>query len=340
MADILSQDEIDRLLNASVPEASAVIAELSPPQIEAVEKLTKVFFASANSTFSSLLAREVSVSNGLGQVVDLTELDSIKSLLVRFPFRSGFTGEMAFLIQHKESSMLADLILGGEGQSNDPLSESDLDAIKEATSQIAGSGAPTWSASLNKEIGFDEPKLIELNPNELSATLPWPHAFLAIGTIKVDGIVDTPFRVLLPVEIARKIAQIVLEEEEENIPPSAAEEKHPELISESISPPMTPTVFAAPEHQNPDIRNINLILGIEVDMMVRLGEAEMPLRNIQRLRPGSIIDLDKDTDAPVELVVNDKVIAKGELVVVSSDHFALRITEIESPSERIRGLGG
>ena len=65
----------------------------------------------------------------------------------------------------------------------------------------------------------------------------------------------------------------------------------------------------------------------------------MPLREIQRLRPGSIIDLDRDTEAPMELVVNDRVIAKGELVVVGSDHFALRITEIESPTERIRRLG-
>jgi flagellar motor switch protein FliN/FliY len=63
------------------------------------------------------------------------------------------------------------------------------------------------------------------------------------------------------------------------------------------------------------------------------------LKEIQRLRPGSIINLDKETDAPVELVVNDRVIAKGELVVVGSDHFALRITEVETPTERIRTLG-
>jgi flagellar motor switch protein FliN/FliY len=88
-----------------------------------------------------------------------------------------------------------------------------------------------------------------------------------------------------------------------------------------------------------EIRNIDLILDIEVEVMVRLGGAVMPLREVQRLRPGSIIDLDKDTEAPMELVVNDKVIAKGELVVVGSDHFALRITEIESPLERIRRLG-
>ncbi|MFU8856569.1 MAG: FliM/FliN family flagellar motor switch protein [Deferrisomatales bacterium] len=88
-----------------------------------------------------------------------------------------------------------------------------------------------------------------------------------------------------------------------------------------------------------EISNIDLILDIEVDVMVRLGETVMPLREVQALGPGSVIALDKDTDTPVELVVNDRVVAKGELVVTGSDHFALRVTEIETPSERIRTLG-
>ncbi|MHB8766876.1 MAG: flagellar motor switch protein FliN, partial [Deferrisomatales bacterium] len=103
--------------------------------------------------------------------------------------------------------------------------------------------------------------------------------------------------------------------------------------------PRPPAADAAAGRASPDIRNIDLIMDIEVEVLVRLGEATLALRDIQRLRPGSIVDLDKDIDAPVELVVNDRVIAKGELVVVSSDHFALRITEIESPTERIRRLG-
>jgi flagellar motor switch protein FliN/FliY len=120
-------------------------------------------------------------------------------------------------------------------------------------------------------------------------------------------------------------------EEEEGAP---AAPPAPPLSSAPEESPLLTTAEAPSE-----VRNIDLILDIEVEVMVRLGETEMVLREIQRLRPGSIIDLDKDTEAPVELVVNDKVIAKGELVVVSSDHFALRITDIETPSERIRRLG-
>lgn len=86
------------------------------------------------------------------------------------------------------------------------------------------------------------------------------------------------------------------------------------------------------------MRNLDLILDLEVDVMVRLGESVLPLREVRQLKPGSVLTLDRDSEAPVDLVVNGRVVARGELVVVGSDSLAVRITEIETPSERIRTL--
>ncbi|NOY45691.1 MAG: hypothetical protein GXP50_09615 [Deltaproteobacteria bacterium] len=334
MSDILSQDEIDRLLSAAADDIGDVpAADLSPAEVEAVEKAARVFFASANSALAALLARPAQVTEGLGQVVSLSDLAADKGLLVRFPFRSGFSGEMAFLLRHREASMLADLILGGEGEVKEELEEADLDALKEALTQVAGSGAPPLSATMGREVGFDPPQIQAVDEGALTDVLSWgDQAFLAVGTIKVEGILETPLRVLLPVQVAQEMAKILREEEEEG--PSAG------VVSAPTGPPTgAPSMPGGEQPVPPDMRNIDLILDLEVEATVRLGEAEMPLKEIQRLRPGSIIDLDKDTEAPVELVVNNQVLAKGELVVVSSDHFALRITEIESPTERIRKLG-
>jgi flagellar motor switch protein FliN/FliY len=235
---------------------------------------------------------------------------------------------MAFLINHQGASMLADLILGGEGVAKDALDEADLDALKEALTQVTGSGAPTLSATLGREVGFDPPEVREVEVGGLTEALPWGQGFLGAGAIIVDGVLETPLRILLPLEAAREMVELLTDEEDKETPPATP-------------PPLSPLVDQAPLPAAiaPGDRNIDLILDIEVVVMVRLGETEMPLKEIQRLRPGSIIDLDKDTETPVELVVNDKVIAMGELVVVSSDHFALRITDIETPSERIRRLG-
>jgi flagellar motor switch protein FliN/FliY len=236
---------------------------------------------------------------------------------------------MAFLMRQKEASMLADLILGGEGIEKTALEESDLDALKEALTQVAGSGAPTLSVTLGREVGFDPPRVEGVPQGGLDRAVPWKQAFLGVGTIRVEGVLEAPLRILLPIPVAQEMAGLVAQTaEEEPLPSPRATQAPPPF--ESFRPGPAPAA---------EIRNIDLILDIEVEVMVRLGGAVMPLREVQRLRPGSIIDLDKDTEAPMELVVNDKVIAKGELVVVGSDHFALRITEIESPLERIRRLG-
>lgn len=333
MADILSQDEIDRLLVAAGTEPAPEEAELSTAQVQAVERLSRVFFAGANSALAALLARPASVSEGLGQAVTVADLDTTRHVLFVFPFRSGLSGEVVFLLRHREASQLADLILGGEGTAKDALDDADLDALKEAMTQVAGSGAPNLSSALGREVAFHPPEVREANRGQLPSVLGWSQAFLSAGTAAVPGVLDTPFRFLVSPDVAREMAHLARAGASPT-PGRVAPPPQP-ARSERAQPPSGPSAPAA--HQ--DLHNIELILDIEVEVMVRLGESVVPLKEIQRLRPGSIINLDKETDAPVELVVNDRVIAKGELVVVGSDHFALRITEVETPTERIRTLG-
>ncbi len=84
---------------------------------------------------------------------------------------------------------------------------------------------------------------------------------------------------------------------------------------------------------------LDLILDIELPVYVSLGKSRMKIKDILKLGSGSLIELDRSADDYVDLVVNGKVIARGEVVVVESN-FALRIKEIVSKTERIRGLRG
>ncbi len=84
---------------------------------------------------------------------------------------------------------------------------------------------------------------------------------------------------------------------------------------------------------------LDLILDIELPVYVSLGKSRMKIKDVLKLGSGSLIELDRSADDYVDLVVNGKVIARGEVVVVESN-FALRIKEIVSKSERIRGLRG
>ena len=72
---------------------------------------------------------------------------------------------------------------------------------------------------------------------------------------------------------------------------------------------------------------IDVILDVPVDISVELGSCRMPMREVLQLQIGSVIQLDKVADAPVDIFVNRKLIAKGEVVVVE-DRFGIKITEV------------
>ena len=83
---------------------------------------------------------------------------------------------------------------------------------------------------------------------------------------------------------------------------------------------------------------VERIMDFEVPVVVRFGSIEMTLDEVSRLAPGSLVDLDRHPDEPAELLVNKRVFATGQIVAVDGN-YALRITEILAPDDRIRSLG-
>lgn len=89
-----------------------------------------------------------------------------------------------------------------------------------------------------------------------------------------------------------------------------------------------------PAHKD---RNLNLILDIPLKVSVELGRTKMPVSELLNLTQGSVIELNKLAGEPMEVYVNDKLIARGEAVVVS-EKFGVRLTDIISPAERVEQL--
>lgn len=84
--------------------------------------------------------------------------------------------------------------------------------------------------------------------------------------------------------------------------------------------------------------NIRRILDIELPVVVSFGSATLPLKEILDLSPGKVVELDRSAKDPVVLKVNNKPIARGEVVVVEG-YYGIKIQEIDSPEERIQSLG-
>lgn len=85
------------------------------------------------------------------------------------------------------------------------------------------------------------------------------------------------------------------------------------------------------------VNNIDRLLDVEMNVTVRFGKAEVPLREIVRYGVGSMIEMNRSVDEPVDLLVNNYPFAKGEVVVVDG-YYGVKVTEIGSPEARSQTL--
>ncbi len=85
-------------------------------------------------------------------------------------------------------------------------------------------------------------------------------------------------------------------------------------------------------------RNIDLLMDVSLPVSIELGRTKMSIADILALGQGSVVELNKLAGEPVDLLVNQKVVAKGEVVVVD-ENFGLRITQLVTPEERLKSLG-
>jgi flagellar motor switch protein FliN/FliY len=96
-------------------------------------------------------------------------------------------------------------------------------------------------------------------------------------------------------------------------------------------PPVTNTAVA----EQP--KNIDFILDIPMKVSIYVGSTKMAIRDLLQLAQGSVIELDKLAGEPMEVMVNNKLVAKGEVVVVN-EKFGIRLTDVVSAAERVKQL--
>ncbi len=106
-----------------------------------------------------------------------------------------------------------------------------------------------------------------------------------------------------------------------------------DTIGEEEIPPVQPTTGSDQEQ----VQNLDLILDIPLTVTVELGRSRMLINDLLQLGQGSVIELTKLVGEPLEVLVNHKLVARGEVVVVN-EKFGVRLTDIVSPMERVQSL--
>ncbi len=113
----------------------------------------------------------------------------------------------------------------------------------------------------------------------------------------------------------------------------------PDEVPEIAPVDLPPIESTATEESSQKSRDVNLgmILDLPVDVHVELGQAQMTIQNILSFSVGTVVELDRLAGDPVDIVVNGKLIGKGEVMVVD-ENFGIRVTELVDPEKRVESL--
>ena len=123
-----------------------------------------------------------------------------------------------------------------------------------------------------------------------------------------------------------------------NETPDGTEEETHEGGGSEAAPEYSPDELEDKAESKAADVNLDLVLDVPVNVSLRVGSTDIAIRDLVRLVEGSVVALDQDAGEPMDVLVNGKLIAHGEIVVVD-DRFGVRLTDVVSPIERIENLG-
>ncbi len=209
--------------------------------------------------------------------------------------------------------------------------------IKDTLSEILKGTIRGLGNALGNALG----KMIQMDKSAIShglLTLPTDFAMTGevaqvVFTIQMMDGTEFKMYLFLTPETARRM----------NLQPSSPADTSPTQQMDSMNVTNAPRQdifqpFEAHTVSEELPRGIDLIMDIPLEATVELGRKEMLIKDVLALSAGSIIELERVAGEPVDLLVNGRLIARGEVVVIE-DNFGLRLTEIVSPADRLNTLG-
>ncbi|MDR0567652.1 MAG: flagellar motor switch protein FliN [Spirochaetaceae bacterium] len=338
----LSQAEIDALLSGGGDDSSAAGTQGNEEERKALQDFLVSSADVLAANFSQLTSLTVSLK---GPEVSFTNRDALLEQLpdtvtaVKVDYNAGFPGEHLFLIAEETAKRLAGAMNKEEDIKMDEIA---IASIGEMVSTLVGGQITALTSKTGNKSIASIPAEATNVPKAVVALPGTDFACAAYQLDLGDGTVQ-PFWEIFGAPVAESIAGALTEKPKPAAPPKNGGAPamgmpaggtggntmgSPTNVQSVQFPNLMP--HATPQEQG----NIGLIMDVFMEMTVELGRTKKLIKEILGMGEGTIIELDKLAGEPVDILVNHKLIAKGEVVVID-ENFGVRVTEIVPRAERM-----
>ncbi|GBF50665.1 endoflagellar motor switch protein [Leptospira ryugenii] len=351
----LSQDEIDALLQgaddtfdlSSLSQSSTSGADaLSPIDRDIISDIVGSSFQIAGNTLGTILAKNTRFMNPATESSNHSEIQKefgSKMVCLYSNLSGTLAGKVSLLMAQENAAKIAGVMMGGmtpPGQ----LDNAQLQTLKDSMSPIIG----TVTAQIGLKLGgamSGTPADITLVESPRDLQLPDDQNLVKTAlSLNIDGVGSFKVYYLIGSNMAHSILDIQKGGSQKSqastggmnvaVPGGGFGAGGAGQSSVGIKGVNFPSLANA--GAGPGQTNLNLLMDVQMALTVELGRTKMYIKDILGLGEGSIIELDKLAGEPVDLLVNGKLIAKGEVVVID-ENFGVRVTDIVSPTDRLKG---
>lgn len=355
--------------SADAGSASSSDKSLTDVERDAVGEIANINMGTAATTLSTLLNNKVTITTPRVSYVTINELSNQYDrpcVFIHISYIEGIDGNNILILKEDDVKIITDLMMGGDGSNiSDELSELHLSAISEAMNQMMGSAATSLSSMLEKKVDISPPSasLVNINDTIDDATIAnfLDETVVQVAfDMKIGDLVDSQIMQLYPFDFAKELYEKFIGDS------AATEAPAPEPAAPSPAPTPAPQPMpaqAAPQMMDPGMmqmqqpymmpmpnvnvqpaqfqsfnagispllqeQNIDLIMDVPLEVTVELGRANKSIKEILDFSPGTILELNKLAGEPVDVLVNGKFVAKGEVVVIE-ENFGIRLVEISN----------
>lgn len=287
-----------------------------------------------NAAFVQLLEQEIVSTieglTGIAPTVELNKEESGESKIKLSPplakldigVHGQAQGRMRVTVATSIATAIGDMMLGGEGNEKEEMDDEDLDAIKEIVSNILSAFSRSLGSQKNMpKLDFEIDNVEYIDANSEVDFKGYEKLFIYFITIHHSHDV-------MSFAITHELVPLI--GEEVAVPPT--------LSSAPSSPaPMEEPKRVQSSMTAEELSNIELIKDVTLPIRVRIGSKKMLLKDVLSMDIGSVIELDQLANDPLEILVGDKVIAMGEVVIIDGN-FGVQIGEIGTKRERLEKL--
>lgn len=329
LSDDIEQDVMDgqtEIDEKQVIEALAVKEQLTQEEKDVLGEIANISIGSASTVLSALLNQSVTISTPNVETISVRHYDGvpIPFVILNVDFVEGLKNENVFVFTKDVALTMFDLMMMGTGEVDleRELGELELSGIKEIMNQMMGHAATAMSEMFMEKMDITPPEVKFVTLKEemvhIGKRMDWNELVQITFNIEIGDLVYSKMYQILPIleakEMVRRLLYPMIEEEE-----VVEEEEIPVLIAQPIE-------FQEIKKNDLVYMDASILQNVEVNVKFVFGSTMRTIQDILSLHDNDAVVLDEDIDEPIQIYINDILVAYGEIVNVDG-FFGVKVTK-------------